>query len=111
MLVRDFREVEANSAGDAEGVDLRWVISKSDGAPNFAMRVLEVHPGRATPHHQHEWEHEVFVIEGQGLVRGSQGDRPIHYGSVVFVPGNEMHQFVNQGSEVLRFLCLIPHLE
>lgn len=88
---------------------MRWVIAKNDGAPNFAMRVVEVQPGGSTPHHQHEWEHEVFVIEGQGVVRGSQGDRPIRYGSVVFVPGNEMHQFVNPGSEILRFLCLIPH--
>ncbi len=110
MIVRDFREVPASAAGDAEGVGLRWVISKSDGAPNFAMRVVEVQPGRATPLHKHAWEHEVFVIEGQGVVRGNEGDRPIQYGSVIFMPCNETHQFVNQGSEVLRFLCLIPHL-
>lgn len=110
MIVRDFREVAASSSGDAEGVELRWVISRNDGAPNFAMRVIEVQPGRSTPLHQHEWEHEVFVIEGQGVVRGAEGDRPIHYGSVVFVPGNETHQFINEGAEVLRFLCLIPHL-
>ena len=109
MIVRDFREVAANAPGEAEGVGLRWVISKNDGAPNFAMRVIEVQPGCATARHRHEWEHEVFVIEGQGIVRGSEGDRPIQYGSVVFVPGNELHQFANQGSEVLRFLCLIPH--
>ncbi len=40
---------------------------------------------------------------------GNEGHRPIQYGSVVFVPGDELHQFANQGSEVLRFLCLIPH--
>ena len=76
MIVRDFREVAANPSGEAEGVAMRWVIAKNDGAPNFAMRVVEVQPGGSTPHHQHEWEHEVFVIEGQGVVRGSQGDRP-----------------------------------
>ncbi len=109
MIVRDFREVEAKASGDAEGVGLRWVITRNDGAPHFAMRVIEVQPGCATPRHQHAWEHEVFVIEGQGVVRGSEGERPIQYGSVVFVPGNELHQFANQSSEVLRFLCLIPH--
>ena len=109
MIVRHYQEVAADPAGDADGVGLRWVIGKNEGAPNFAMRIIEVQPGCATPHHQHEWEHEVFVIEGQGLVRGSQGDRPVEYGSVVFVPGNEPHQFVNKGDKVLRFICVIPN--
>jgi len=109
MIVRDFKEVAAQPSGEAAGVSLRWVISQADGAPNFAMRVLEVEPGCATPYHQHEWEHEVFVIEGQGAVRWSGGEQALRYGSVVFVPGGEMHQFINRGSELLRFLCLIPH--
>ncbi len=109
MIVRDYREVEGAPSEGVDGVVLRWVITKDDGAPNFAMRVIEVQPGCSTPHHQHEWEHEVFVIGGKGVVRGSQGDRSIQQGSVVFVPGNETHQFVNQGDEVLRFLCLVPH--
>ena len=110
MIVRDYRDVEPKPSEGAAGASIRWVISKADGAPNFAMRVIEVQPGCATPHHSHAWEHEVFVLDGEGVVKGAEGDRTIGPGSVVFVPGDEMHQFVNAGGGVLRFLCLIPHV-
>ena len=111
MIVKDYREVEAQSSSDAAGVALRWVVARNDGAPRFAMRVIEVQPGCATPHHQHWWEHEVFVLGGKGVVKGGSQERPIQEGSVVFMPGDEMHQFVNTGDEVLRFICMVPHTD
>ncbi len=108
MIVRDWRDVEAKGS-EAEGVSLHWAIAAEDGAPNFAMRVIEVQPGCATPHHQHTWEHEVFVLAGTGVVRGEQGEQPLKHGTVVYVPGGEIHQFANTGADVLRFLCLVPH--
>jgi quercetin dioxygenase-like cupin family protein len=111
MIVKDYREVEPKTSADAGGVALRWVVAKEDGAPRFAMRVIEVQPGCATPHHQHWWEHEVFVLEGKGVVKGGGQERPIQPGSVVFVPGDEPHQFINTGEDVLRFLCMVPHTD
>jgi quercetin dioxygenase-like cupin family protein len=32
-------------------------------------------------------------------------------GSVVFVPPNEQHQFVNSGAGVFRFICCIPRVD
>jgi quercetin dioxygenase-like cupin family protein len=109
MIVRDYREVEANEVEGLNGVTVRWVIAKDDGAPHFAMRVFDVQPGCSTPHHKHWWEHEVFVLGGKGVVRGKESERPIEGGSVVFIAGEELHQFVNTGTEVLRFICLVPH--
>lgn len=109
MIVRDYREVESTPSDGVQGVSLRWVVAKDDGAPNFAMRVIDVQPGCATPHHEHAWEHEVFVLAGRGVVRGAGGERAIQEGSVVFVPGDEKHQFVNTGDGVLRFICMIPN--
>jgi len=106
IQVRDFRDVEAQPA--VEGVTKRVVIGPEEGAPTFNMRVFEVQPGHASPHHSHWWEHEVFVLSGRGLVCTDQGDVPISHGSTVFVPGGEMHQFQNTGGDVLRFLCLVP---
>jgi quercetin dioxygenase-like cupin family protein len=111
MIVKDYREVDAKGSSDTEGVSLRWVVAKEDGAPRFAMRVIEVQPGCATPHHRHWWEHEVFVLSGRGMVKGGDVERPIAEGSVVFMPGEEMHQFVNTGSDVLRFICMVPHTD
>jgi quercetin dioxygenase-like cupin family protein len=106
IQIRDFREVEAQPA--AEGVTMRVVIGPDQGAPFFTMRVFEVQPGYSTPYHSHWWEHEVFVLSGQGLVKTEQGELRVGHGSTVLVPGGEMHQFQNAGDDVLRFICLIP---
>jgi quercetin dioxygenase-like cupin family protein len=106
IKVRDFHDVEAQPAMD--GVTMRVVIGPEEGAPFFNMRVFEVQPGHASPHHSHWWEHEVFVLSGQGVVKTEGGDKPVGHGSTVFVPGGEMHQFQNTGDDVLRFICLVP---
>ncbi len=90
------------------GVLKREVITARDGAPNFCMRVFEVEPGSSTPDHSHPWEHEVFILAGQGVVRGEPGETAIGAGSVVFIAPGEQHCFINTGDQVLRFICLIP---
>jgi quercetin dioxygenase-like cupin family protein len=104
--VRDFREVEAQPA--VEGVTMRVVIGPDEGAPHFNMRVFEVQPGYTTPHHSHWWEHEIFVLSGEGTFKTDQGDLAIGHGSTIFVPGGEMHQLRNTGDGLLRFICLVP---
>ncbi|RMF30066.1 MAG: cupin domain-containing protein [Chloroflexi bacterium] len=109
MKVEAYTQTPAEPVEGTPGVTIRWVITQKDGAPNFAMRVIEVEPGASTPHHTHDYEHEVFVLAGRGAVRGQEGDRPIEAGTVVYVPPNEKHQFVNTGPEALRFICVIPN--
>lgn len=106
IRIRDFQEVAAVPAVD--GVTMRVVIGPEEGATHFNMRVFEVQPGYASPLHSHSWEHEVFVLSGQGAVRTEQGDIPISHGSTVFVPGGELHQFRNTSEQLLRFICLVP---
>lgn len=108
MKVKHWTEVPAEGEGP-EGVALRWVIGEPEGAPHFALRVIDVQPGCATPHHTHWWEHEVFVLDGKGVVVSPNGETPISAGTTVLVDGNETHQFRNTGDGVLRFICLIPH--
>ena len=109
MIVRNYEQVDAEKAAEAEGVTVRVVIGKEQGAPNFVMRVFDIEPGASSPRHSHDWEHEVFVLAGNGTVSGEDGDEPVKPGDVVFVPQDEEHQFRNEGDEELRFLCLIPH--
>jgi len=113
MVVRDYQEVELRDIEEpgAEGVRIRQVITKREGAPHFTMRVFDVAPGGYTPFHEHDWEHEVFVLEGEGVVVSEQGEHPLASGVTVFVSGGEMHNFRNTGSDVLRFICLIPNPE
>ncbi len=92
----------------ATGCRMRMLIGPDDAAPNFAMRQFAVAPGGYTPKHSHDFEHEVFVLEGSGVVLEGDKEHPLQPGTVVFVPPSEEHQFRNTGAEPLKFLCLIP---
>jgi quercetin dioxygenase-like cupin family protein len=94
--------------GTAKGVAARVVIGKSDGAPNFCMRVFEIAPGGHTPKHAHAWEHEMFVHAGQGEVYGNGRWHPLKAGNAVFIPAEEEHQMRNTGQDLLVVVCLIP---
>ena len=90
------------------GVVKREVITADDGAPHFCMRVFELEPGSSIPLHSHPWEHEIFVLSGQGAVLSEDGETQVVKENVIFVPPNERHGFANNSNEILRFICLIP---
>ena len=92
----------------AKNVGIRWLISKEDGAENFAMRMFELEPGGHTPLHTHPQEHEVFILEGQGTFVFEGQQHPFGAEHVIFVPSNKVHRFMNTGDSVLRMLCIIP---
>lgn len=111
MKVKASRQVESAPVEMEGAVDctVRWLVSESDGAPNFAMRQFEVAPKGYTPKHHHPYEHEVFVLEGEGVVLEGKKQHPLAAGDVVFVAPDEVHQFRNTGSVPLKFLCLVPN--
>ena len=91
---------------------IRWLIAEKDGATNFAMRVIEIkRKGEKIPLHQHNYEHEIFIIEGKGSVLSPRGERPVAPGDFVFVQPDEMHGFENAGDQPFRFICVIPILK
>jgi len=94
-----------------EWVRVRWLITKDDGAKNFAMRLFEIEPGGQSAHHSHGWEHEAFILEGQCLVKCGDEERLAGEGCVVFIPPNAPHSFRNTGNRSLRFLCIVPYEE
>ena len=92
----------------ASGAKMRMLIGPADHAEKFHMRHFEVEPGGYTPHHQHDYEHEIIVLKGSGVARSPSGDRAFSAGETIWVPPNEMHQFQNTGGTPLEFICLIP---
>ena len=93
---------------NAKGVTGRVVIGKDDHADHFCMRVFTVAPGGFTPRHAHTWEHEIFIHSGKGQVYKNGEWQAVSSGTVVFIPGNEEHQFMNAGADDFVFICLIP---
>lgn len=102
-------KVDEMSTPGTKGVKIRWLITKEDGADNFAMRYFEITPGGHSPHHSHDWEHEVFILEGECSIICGDQRKKVGPGYVIFIPPDVMHQFKNDGSKVLRFLCLVPY--
>jgi len=111
MKVTNCEQVEKQTVEmeGASGCQVRWLVGQRDGAPNFAMRQFEVAPGGFTPRHHHDYEHEVFVLEGEGQVYEGDVAHPLKSGDVILVQPDEVHQFRNTGNTPMKFLCLIPN--
>jgi len=90
-------------------VQVRWLITRDDGAENFAMRYFEIGVGGKSAHHAHDWEHEVFILDGEGLVVCGDEKRRVGPGYAIFIPPDVPHHFENLGDDTLGFLCLIPY--
>lgn len=111
MKINHYEEIAAQPVEmeGASGCQVRWLVSEKDGAPTFAMRQFEVSPGGHTPRHHHPYEHELFVLEGNGVVCEGDHEHKLKQGDVVFVKPDEVHQFRNTGDAPMKLLCLIPN--
>ncbi len=92
----------------AANVKMRMLIGPDEGAKNFHMRHFELGAGGNTPRHSHDYEHEVLVLDGAGVLFTEQGEQPFQAGNVIFVPAGELHQFINRTDQPCEFICLIP---
>ena len=115
MRIKKSAEVPQNEVEmeGARGCQVQILVGNDEKAPNFVMRQFEVAPGGHTPRHFHPYEHEVFVLEGTGVVVDGPDkhaiERPLQPGDVVFVAPDDVHQFKNTGEATMKFLCMIPN--
>src|SRR5262245_22798372 len=105
MLIRRAQEVPGRPVeiAGAEGVTMWMMVGRADGAPNFAMRHFTVAPGGRTPRHSHDYEHEIYVVDGAARIEQDGEFRDLKSGDVVFVRANALHQFVNTGRDAFKF--------
>lgn len=92
------------------GVKASILISELDGAPNFSMRLFELEPSSVIPPHKHPWEHEIFVIEGEGEIRVGGQLLKVREGEAVYIPPGVEHSYKNQSRDKpFKFLCIVPN--
>lgn len=84
------------------------ISDAADGAPVYNMRMIEIEPGGHSPEHAHSYEHENYVLEGEGEVMIAGQVHPVAAGTVILVPPDVVHQYRNTGKQLLRFLCSVP---
>lgn len=113
MKAFNYKNIKAEKVEqDVKGTaTIRWLVTKDMGAENFAMRFFEVDPGSQAGPHSHAWEHEVFILDGNGVFKSGEEEFEVGPGSVVFIPPYEPHQLKNTGNMTMKYLCLIPYLK
>lgn len=84
------------------------LIGADENSPHFHMRYFAVQPGGHTSLDQHAHDHGVYVLHGRARLHLGNNEHEIHTGDVVYIPGNEVHQFFTLGDEPFGFLCVVP---
>jgi len=73
------------------------LVKVDDNAPTCTMTYSEIPPDGASSHHNHVWEHEVYIIEGSGTLFCDGNEYPIKAGDALFIPPNADHYTLNNG--------------
>jgi quercetin dioxygenase-like cupin family protein len=95
-----------NSA--AERATRQVLIGHDEQSPHFHLRYFAVQPGGHTALDQHAHDHGVYVLHGRARLLLGDEQYEISVGDVVYIPGDEVHQFVAEGVEPFGFLCVVP---
>ena len=109
---KNISEIKGNKieADNAKGVYLSTIIGENQGAKNFFMRLMRIEKNGFSPYHQHAWEHENFILNGEGILKTEDGETPVKKGDVIYIPPNELHCYINKGNWALEIICLIPSM-
>ena len=84
------------------------LIGTDENSPNFHIRYFAVQPGGHTSLDQHAHDHGVYILHGRANLRAGGEEHTLNPGDVVYIPGNEVHQFFTIGEEPFGFLCVVP---
>ena len=110
MFIKKLSEIKGENVKEAKRTKIQWLVTKENaGASNFTMRRFSIEEGGEIPPHSHNWEHEIYVLKGRGILGWPGEERKIEADMVIYVPPNISHWYKNTGDEDLTFICIIPY--
>ena len=80
-----------------DGTNAARLINLDDNPPTCTLTYSEIPPGGTSAHHIHEWEHEVYIIEGSGTLICDGISYTVKAGDALFIPPNVDHYTLNNG--------------
>ncbi len=92
------------------GFHARYLLTADDGCPRYALRLMEFAPGGCTSFHAHQEEHEMYFLEGEGVLKTAGEERPVRAGDALLLMPCEEHQITNTGRGMLKMICTVPLL-
>lgn len=109
-MVGNMKDLEAKilKSDLVKNASMKVLVGAKEGWDDYVMRVVELGVDGYSPKHQHPWPHINFMIEGTGVVMIDGVNHEVSAGSYSFVPENTIHQFRNTGSEMFKFICIVP---
>jgi quercetin dioxygenase-like cupin family protein len=94
----------------AEKTHVQYLIDDRQESNRFALRLYTIQKGGHTPLDEHQHEHQVYVLKGEGLLRESKDAdsslKTLKAGDAIFIPSYAIHQFSNLRDEPFVFLCV-----
>lgn len=91
-----------------KGVSRRVFVGETGESPRFHLRYFEVDRGGYTTLEQHQHEHCVVCMRGQGQAVVGCRTFTLGFGDVLYVAPDDPHQFRNDdGEEPFGFLCIV----
>ncbi|MEM4281574.1 MAG: cupin domain-containing protein [Candidatus Caldarchaeum sp.] len=107
-VVKNVREVAAQTVEKARNSFIQWLIDSRDGSSNIYLRKFTIKPGGEIPSHSHpDMEHVQYVLRGEYEVVLDGVVHRVSAGDVVFIPAKTVHSYRNTGGEDAEFLCVI----
>jgi quercetin dioxygenase-like cupin family protein len=102
-VIRNYRSLYQQGGGPVR------LISMDDNPATCTMTYSVIEPGKTSSHHIHPWEHEVYILEGSGVLVCDGKEYPVKEGDGMFIPGGVDHYTLNnQSSGVIRRIEVNP---
>lgn len=105
--LRAIKSVRFGEIGSTR-VTMKQLVGKEDGAEKTALHEIKILKGGRTNVHSHNWQHQMFVTSGGGLLLTAGKPVPMHEGDVFLIPRGEAHGFEQRGRAPLVILTVTP---
>lgn len=110
IVSEEIQELHIEENG-TKGVSIKWLTSDNlDASPPFCLRRIRIEPYGYTVRHQHDWEHQIYVLSGKGRLDQKSKSRAtqLEPGLTVRIPPLILHQISCTSEDPLCFLDIIP---
>ena len=110
MILKHASDVKAEpiTKPGFSGFHARFLLTADDGCPRYALRLMKFDPKGCTSFHGYKEEHEMYFLEGEGVLKTDNGEYAVHAGDALLLMPCENHQITNTGNGMLKMICTVP---
>lgn len=110
MYRTNLRSIKAVRFGEigSTRVTMKQLAGKEDGAEKTALHEIRILKRGRTSVHSHNWQHQMFVTSGQGVLLTRGKSIAIAKGDVLVIHRGEAHGFEQRGRGPLVMLTVTP---